>query len=205
MTAEAWSVPSGVVQSFDAVPTWLWPVIQDRSTWSMDPVALDALAIHQAGTLAHGAASSQRVYLHRDELAVRMQSLLLPLGMALQTPVAHLVQQLSQRFAAAWVAPLAPLGLLRVDILHSQACPKFHTDHVDLRLCCTAYGAGTQWLSAAPGPEFSDAHIQQVPTGVLWAMAGRRRGPGLWHRSPPAHPLAPRLFVALDLDGTGSG
>ncbi len=84
-------------------------------------------------------------------------------------------------------------------------CPKFHVDHIALRLLCTYVGPGTEWLperalrrAALAKPSTSPladnaallidaAAVQRAQPGNVLMMKGERYGdgtPGLVHRSP---------------------
>ncbi len=90
---------------------------------------------------------------------------------------------------------------LRLDVVTTNACRKFHIDSVKARLICTYRGTGTQYGistdGTAPDPVFT------VPTGcpiimrgTLWPKPPRS---GLLHRSPPiAGTGETRLVLVLD-------
>ena len=90
---------------------------------------------------------------------------------------------------------------LRLDVVTTNACRKFHVDAITARLICTYRGTGTQYgLStdgAGPGRVFT------VPTGApillrgtLWPESPRS---GFLHRSPPIEGTGKtRLVLVLD-------
>lgn len=110
---------------------------------------------------------------------------------------------------------------LRLEIIERAMCPRFHVDHVGIRMLCTYRGPGTEWLDdeaadrnflGARGSGLPDATsglirdprgVHAVPPfavallkGDLWrGNAGR----GIIHRSS-AVPVgqAPRVLVAID-------
>lgn len=103
---------------------------------------------------------------------------------------------------------------VRVEAIETRVCRRFHVDHVGLRLLCTLYGAGTEWLPEAAadrrqlgagGGEVArdPAAVQALAPGDVALLKGhchpRGGGLGLIHRSPEASPLAPRLLLAADL------
>ncbi|MBV6751481.1 DUF1826 domain-containing protein [Pseudomonas chlororaphis] len=101
---------------------------------------------------------------------------------------------------------------LRLRVLDKAMCPRFHVDHVPVRLITTYAGVGSQWLAegaidrrllgnaaAEPG---EPALIQQVDSGAVALLKGERwhgnEGFGLVHRSPPVPEGERRLILTLD-------
>lgn len=87
---------------------------------------------------------------------------------------------------------------LRLDVVTTNACRKFHCDVVTVRLVCTYRGTGTQYgIGAEPDRIFT------VPTGApvllrgtLWPEMPRF---GLLHRSPPIEGTGKtRLVLVID-------
>lgn len=83
---------------------------------------------------------------------------------------------------------------VRVDVTDRATCPRFHADHVTLRLMTTYRGPGTQWLQ--------DGEVRQAEAGdVLFAKGDLwpdlRCGPCV-HRSPEPLPGQSRVLVTLD-------
>lgn len=83
---------------------------------------------------------------------------------------------------------------IRLKALHGAMCPRFHTDHVALRLLVTYAGPATEWRA---GPEDS-AQIGRLQMGDSAVLKGSAwpAAAAVWHRSPPD--LAPRLLLTLD-------
>ena len=79
---------------------------------------------------------------------------------------------------------------IRLEHVTTNACKKFHGDHVTARLICTYVGPGTQWLDGEDAEDCGcgDPHnIQQMNAGNVAFLKGR-----IWsedhpaiHRSPP--------------------
>jgi Protein of unknown function (DUF1826) len=79
---------------------------------------------------------------------------------------------------------------IRLEHVTTNACKKFHGDHVTARLICTYVGPGTQWLDCEDAEDCrcGDPHnIQQMNAGDVALLKGR-----IWsedhpviHRSPP--------------------
>jgi len=76
---------------------------------------------------------------------------------------------------------------LRLDVVTTNACRKFHIDAVTARLVCTYRGTGTQYGISTDGAE--PRRIFTVPTGAPILLRGtlwtERPRSGLLHRSPP--------------------
>jgi len=95
----------------------------------------------------------------------------------------------------------APYLRLRLDVVNSNACRRFHIDAVTARLICTYRGTGTQYGILTDGAE--PQRVFTVPTGApvllrgtLWPEAPRA---GVLHRSPPIEGTAEtRLVLVLD-------
>ncbi len=99
---------------------------------------------------------------------------------------------------------------VRMAVLNSAMCPKFHVDHVPCRLICTYAGAGTEWhshenierfdngsLAPTPNVKFSEISVGDVALlkGETWEG---NEGRGQVHRSPHASDSARRLVLTLD-------
>ena len=90
---------------------------------------------------------------------------------------------------------------LRLDVVTTDACRKFHVDAVAARLICTYRGTGTQYGVALDGndPERVLTVATGMPVllrGALWPAPG---APRLVHRSPPiAGTGETRLLAVMD-------
>ena len=99
---------------------------------------------------------------------------------------------------------------IRLEWVTEQPCSYFHTDKVPLRLVCTYFGPGTEWLSdkaakrlAAPDDVPAQIEINRLAPGDVAVMRGAPYssaiGTALTHRSPPLNPPSEwRLFLAID-------
>lgn len=90
---------------------------------------------------------------------------------------------------------------LRLDVVTTNACRRFHIDAVTARLVCTYRGTGTQYgvLAETDEPD----HIFTVPTGAPILLRGTRwpdqSASRLVHRSPPIEGSGEtRLLLVLD-------
>lgn len=101
---------------------------------------------------------------------------------------------------------------LRLRALDKAMCPRFHVDHVPVRLVTTYAGIGSQWLKenamdrkslGRPEAEPQDPErIQQIHCGEVALLKGERwignEGQGLIHRSPQLERNERRLILTLD-------
>lgn len=96
---------------------------------------------------------------------------------------------------------------LRLRVLASPMCPRFHVDNVPLRLLTTYTGPGSEWLqehrsqrgelhAALPSVD----NIQHLQAGDVAVLKGEKwqgnEGAGLVHRSPSGQ--QGRLLLSLD-------
>ncbi|GAA0740048.1 DUF1826 domain-containing protein [Sphingomonas sp. ABOLD] len=101
----------------------------------------------------------------------------------------------ARRFAA--VQQIDALAI-RLEVIETDACHKFHADHVTARLLTTLMGTGTQWIHGDAGP---DTPIRQMRTGDVAIFKGRLATEALaiLHRSPPIGDTGEtRLLLAID-------
>lgn len=129
---------------------------------------------------------------------------MLPGATAFLNDVAGLVS------AFAYLLDARRIGL-RLRILDKPMCPRFHVDHVSVRLITSYAGAGTEWLQedqmhrrdlGKPDAEPSDAAaIHRAMAGEVLIAKGERwvgnEGGGLIHRSPQSFHDR-RLLLTLD-------
>lgn len=101
---------------------------------------------------------------------------------------------------------------LRLRVLDKAMCPRFHVDHVPLRLITTYAGTGSQWLREGaidrarlgdPAAESQEpARIQQLASGEVALFKGEKwlgnEGYGIVHRSPQLADGERRLILTLD-------
>ena len=90
---------------------------------------------------------------------------------------------------------------LRLDLVTTNACRKFHVDAVMARMVCTYRGTGTQYGTGQDGQD--PRHILTAPTGAPLVLRGTRwpthPATGLLHRSPPIDGTGEtRLLLVLD-------
>lgn len=90
---------------------------------------------------------------------------------------------------------------LRLDVVTTNACRKFHIDAVTARLVCTYRGTGTQYGISTDGED--PRRVFTVPTGAPILLRGtlwpNPPASGLLHRSPPIEGSGEtRLLLVLD-------
>ncbi|MEM8837025.1 MAG: DUF1826 domain-containing protein [Pseudomonadota bacterium] len=90
---------------------------------------------------------------------------------------------------------------LRLDVVSTNACRKFHIDSILARMICTYRGTGTQYGISTDGEE--PRRVFTVATGAPMVLRGTLwpDGPksGLLHRSPPIEGTGEtRLVLVLD-------
>lgn len=82
---------------------------------------------------------------------------------------------------------------IRLEVIETDACRRFHADYVTARLICTYVGPATQWLADADaaalrdGTDLDQLSIRQLGTGDVAIFKGREWSPDrpIVHRSPP--------------------
>ncbi|MEI4519213.1 DUF1826 domain-containing protein [Pseudomonas sp. CCNWLW23] len=101
---------------------------------------------------------------------------------------------------------------VRLRVLDKAMCPRFHVDHVPVRLITTYAGIGSQWLEEgvmdrlqlgqADAEPQDPASIRQLNSGDVALLKGEKwhgnEGFGLIHRSPQPAPGERRLLLTLD-------
>lgn len=160
------------------------------------PGVLDWLA-----ALAPERLPALRCVLHPEDAAAAVRAACDAAGTAEGPERARLVSDiadLAERFAALMRAPLLQL---RLDLVTTDACRRFHIDAVTARLLCTYRGTGTQLGIAPDGRDPDGIHSATPGTvlilrGTLWPTDPAT---SLRHRSPPiAGTGETRLLLVLD-------
>ncbi len=108
--------------------------------------------------------------------------------------VAALATVFSDLMRAKWLR-------LRMDVVTTNACRRFHVDAVTARLVCTYRGTGTQYGISTDGQE--PRRVFTTPTGAPILLRGTLwpadMASGLLHRSPPIEGTGEvRLLLVLD-------
>ena len=151
---------------------------------------------------------------------VSAQSVLINISDALGTGMNELsesIAEIVEMFCCLF--ELERVGL-RLTVVDSAMCPKFHVDKVPCRLITTFQGIGTEWLPHELGNREKLGHgsngkpdhesgiyqnqsdIQQLNCGDVALLKGERwegnENAGLIHRSPTLPDDQPRLVLTLD-------
>ncbi len=88
---------------------------------------------------------------------------------------------------------------LRLDVVSTNSCRKFHVDSVTGRLICTYRGEGTQ--CGISRDENEPVVIFSVPTGspvlLSGSLSSKENGMELLHRSPPIEGTGVKRFVLV--------
>jgi len=90
---------------------------------------------------------------------------------------------------------------LRLDVVTTNACRKFHIDAITARLVCTYRGTGTQYGISTNGDDPSRVFTVQTGAPILLRGTKWPEAPasGLLHRSPPIEGTGEtRLLLVLD-------
>ncbi|MES2420957.1 MAG: DUF1826 domain-containing protein [Pseudomonadota bacterium] len=115
------------------------------------------------------------------------------------TALAGAIVSLASGFAALMACDALRI---RLDVIETDACRKFHADQVTVRLIMPLVGPGTQWTHANIEPQIPEGALQIGDVGLfkgrVWAEE-----PVILHRSPPiAATGLTRLLLVID---PGSG
>lgn len=108
------------------------------------------------------------------------------------------VTALADRFSTLMKAEVLRL---RMDVVTTNACSRFHIDAITARLVCTYRGTGTQYGISTDGDE--PKRVFTVQTGAPILLRGtlwpEQPASGLLHRSPPIEGTGEtRLVLVLD-------
>ena len=99
---------------------------------------------------------------------------------------------------------------VRLRLLDKAMCPRFHVDHVPVRLITTYAGIGSQWLredvmdrrTLSQADAVPTERIEQIHCGEVALLKGTKwhgnEGHGLIHRSPALKADERRLILTLD-------
>lgn len=93
------------------------------------------------------------------------------------------------------ICELPGAELLQVEIVDTQACPKFHCDNVYIRLVTTYVGPATEYRFVG------ETMVNQAEQGSLVFLKGRKHPThrdSVHHRSPAIPEGVKRLCVVLD-------
>lgn len=112
------------------------------------------------------------------------------------SPTSGLAEEIASRASQFAKLMKSEALRLRLEVIETDACRKFHMDYVTARLLMPLSGAGTQWKGVK-----ADAPVNQIETGNVCILKGRlwTDEPAILHRSPPiAQAGEHRLLLVLD-------
>ena len=91
---------------------------------------------------------------------------------------------------------------VRLRLLDKAMCPRFHVDHVPLRLVTTYSGPGSLWSGKSQLTTISLDEAHQLALGAVALLKGDKwegnEGAGIVHCSPALVAGEKRLFLSLD-------
>ncbi|APX10885.1 DUF1826 domain-containing protein [Tateyamaria omphalii] len=142
-----------------------------------------------------------RLVLRPEEVGAAVQHLCARTGIADDAKCAWLVADVSTLAACFADIMQAPYLQVRLDVIETNACRRFHIDAIKARLICTYRGTGTQYGTFVDGAE--PELVFTVPTGSPMIMRGTQwpetPKSGVLHRSPPIEGTGEtRLVLVLD-------
>ncbi|MBM4097672.1 MAG: DUF1826 domain-containing protein [Planctomycetes bacterium] len=86
---------------------------------------------------------------------------------------------------------------LRVEVVTTNTCPKFHCDNIRVRVVTTYHGPGTEYVFVGAPDD-----VRRGPTGALMFLKGHQHpmhSDAVLHRSPMVPAGVKRLCVVLDV------
>lgn len=169
----------------------LWPQVHLALWQRQRPASLDWLDTHDWDTM-----DDVDAVLDQGDWGAGVADLLLaagcpwtPEGLALVDEIADLARCFARLTGCTALR-------LRLEVVETDACRKFHVDQLCARLLCTLSGPGTQWIEAGGGSQ-----VMQMAAGEVGIFKGRlwAEEPAILHRSPPIAALGDtRLLLVLD-------
>ncbi len=190
------------------------PVLCAAVAIGRDPAILERimdetvhLAIWQRPAPEYGAAVSELDWDAIDDIDDEMDVVNVPRALPISLANAGYLADLglADELAALAVrfAKIVACDRLRVrlDVIRTDACRKFHADNVTVRLLMPLVGPGTQWLAARgvdADPPVADGQLQIGEVGLFKGRVWAER-PEILHRSPPVAATGiTRLLLAID-------
>ncbi len=143
-----------------------------------------------------------RVVLTADQVAETLTYLFDEVGTPKGAERTWLEQDMADLAARFMRLMICPAVRLRLDVVATNACRKFHMDAIRARLICTYRGTGTQFGLSVAGAE--PERIQTTPLGAPILLKGTlwpsdQGDTRLLHRSPPIEGTGEtRLLLVLD-------
>lgn len=149
-----------------------------------------------AAAVADGAPFSVRSVMRVDDRGEGVSGLLRDAGVSPGPGFAMLLEDISDQVQLYADVSGTDRVEVRLESGAEQRCPKFHVDHVALRLLSTYSGAGTEWCDASDPDD-----VRRLEAGCVALLKGGLHPAGgentILHRSPPAS-AGPRLLLVVD-------
>jgi hypothetical protein len=119
-------------------------------------------------------------------------------GFAAVPATVALAVEIARQMRGFAVLTDSPRLRLRLDVVETDACRRFHMDYLSVRLLMPLVGRGTQWIFAKSGPEGTVRELQPGNVGLFKGRLAVNEAAVL-HRSPPiAGSGERRLLLVLD-------
>ncbi|UTW54359.1 DUF1826 domain-containing protein [Kordiimonas sp. SCSIO 12610] len=144
---------------------------------------------------------SFRLLVGPNTIESRLRLAILQAGYSLSKPTSDLIDDILQLYDLFRPHTDTPEMQLRLEIIDDDACRKFHSDFVKVRLITTYIGPGTQWLDISaksqPG-EIEPEMINEMSAGDVGILKGRQStdNPAI-HRSPPISGTGKKRLVLV--------
>lgn len=175
------------------------------TAWDRDVVAAfdashDDILVIERPTLSEVAAAMKSARVHDWRAVVTMADADTRAAEAIKTLsldcplLAADIAAVARSFLAQFDASEASL---RVEVVTTNTCPKFHCDNIRVRVVTTYHGPGTEYVLAATPDD-----IHRGPTGALIFLKGHKHpthSDALLHRSPMVPAGVKRLCVILNI------
>jgi hypothetical protein len=162
---------------------------------------LSPALVAEAGLLVRSAAADVRVTAATGHVASALTAVMAD---AHWPAVPALVGDIAELAALAATSMATRALDIRLEIVTSDACRKFHADYVPLRLITTYAGPGSQWLSnddaaaLAGGVAAEQLEVRQLLAGEVALFKGRLLTDSpIIHRSPPIAGTGQRRLVLV--------
>lgn len=181
------------------------PAQQRVTAWNPDAVAAfdrssaDALLIERpplpevARAMHHARAHNWRARVSAADIDRHVAAGLAALDLDCP-PLAADIAAVARSFLAQFDAESASL---RIEVVTTDTCPKFHCDNIRVRVVTTYHGPGTEYVDTAAPDD-----IRGAPTGALLLLKGHKHpthADAVLHRSPMVPAGEKRLCVVLDI------
>lgn len=175
------------------------------------PIGSDLLA----GALAQGEARRPLSFTWRGAPGVELRTALFETLAAPAASVALVEDVVVLAEAMAFLFDTDTVGL-RLHLMNAPMCPRFHCDHLPVRLVTTYLGPGSEWLPESavnraglgapnadkPAIVRDDSAIRRLEAGDVALLKGSgwigNETRGQVHRSPAGENGQPRLLLTID-------